>query len=140
MLDDNARAEMRLWLGTMSKRQDLRDNPEGIAVEMEIIEEALHEAGARSEGRIKAIFHYLKTRDGLTYWPNAPQIAQAARALAKASAVPTVGERGDRNGLSFPDLQLLEDKIIPTARRWLQIPGLRQHGMQTLHYWGEAAE
>ena len=137
MLDANAREEMRLWLATMSKRQDLRDNPAAIAIEMEIIEEALFNAGARSEGRIKAIFHHLKTKDGLTFWPNAPQIAGAARALAAGSSEKGASHLGDRKKLSFQDLEKLEDEIIPRARQWLSVPALRGHGIQTLEYWGE---
>jgi len=45
---------------------------------------------------------------------------------------------GDRNRLTFDQLQLLEDKISPTARRWVRdIPGLADHGRRTLAYWGE---
>lgn len=137
MLDDNTRSEMRLWLGTMSKRQDLRESPEAMAIEMELIEEALFSAGARSERGVKAIFHHLKTKEGLTYWPNAPQIMAAAKALASAGNGPSANKNGDRASLSFPELQNLEDKVLPAARRWLDIPGLRQHGAQTLEYWGE---
>jgi len=40
--------------------------------------------------------------------------------------------------LSHDELQLLEQKVLPTARRWvLEIPGLREHGEKTLAYWGE---
>lgn len=45
--------------------------------------------------------------------------------------------RGDKMALSRDELTLLEDKILPTARRWLTIPGLAEHGRQTLAYWGE---
>jgi hypothetical protein len=40
--------------------------------------------------------------------------------------------------LSRSELALLEDTILPTARRWLTIPGLAEHGRKTLEYWGEA--
>lgn len=45
---------------------------------------------------------------------------------------------GDRTSLTHDELFLLEEKILPTARRWLEIPSLREHGMKTLEYWGEA--
>lgn len=48
--------------------------------------------------------------------------------------------QGDRSKLSFDQLVLLEDKVLPTARRWLGIPGLRDHAEQTLAYWGEKFE
>lgn len=45
---------------------------------------------------------------------------------------------GNRGTLSFQELELLENTILPTARRWLDIPGLRDHGLATLNYWGAA--
>lgn len=47
------------------------------------------------------------------------------------------GTTGDRNSLSMEDAVILETKILPTARRWLNMPGLRDHGASTLAYWGE---
>jgi hypothetical protein len=47
---------------------------------------------------------------------------------------------GDRTALSYDERMLLETKILPTARRWLDMPGLDTHGMQTLAYWGERFE
>ena len=44
---------------------------------------------------------------------------------------------GDKSKLSGTELGILEDKVIPTARRWLRIPGLAEHGRKTLDYWGE---
>lgn len=47
-------------------------------------------------------------------------------------------QNGNRNALSRDELYLLEDKVLPTARRWVRdIPGLAAHGRQTLAYWGE---
>ncbi len=45
--------------------------------------------------------------------------------------------KGDRNDLSRDELDLLENKILPAARRWLFIPELAEHGRSTLTYWGE---
>ncbi|MEO9633085.1 MAG: hypothetical protein ABJG14_21915 [Sulfitobacter sp.] len=44
---------------------------------------------------------------------------------------------GDRSSLTFDQLDLLENKVLPTARRWLRIPSLADHAKQTLAYWGE---
>lgn len=49
-------------------------------------------------------------------------------------AQPTRGERGM---LTAAELDHLENQILPTARRWLSVHGLRQHAVQTLAYWGE---
>ena len=46
-------------------------------------------------------------------------------------------DRGDKAKLSFDERELLETKVLPTARRWLSIPGLSEHGAQTLAFWGE---
>lgn len=59
------------------------------------------------------------------------------RAKARGYSTAPGQAQGDRTKLSFDDLQLLEEKILPTARRWLGIPGLAEHGRQTLAYWGE---
>lgn len=56
----------------------------------------------------------------------------------EARAAPSV--RGDRTALTYDERMLLETKILPTARRWLDMPGLDVHGMQTLTYWGERFE
>lgn len=46
--------------------------------------------------------------------------------------------KGDKTKLTHDQLFLLENKILPTARRWVtDIPGLAHHGRQTLEYWGE---
>jgi hypothetical protein len=46
---------------------------------------------------------------------------------------------GNKASLSLTDRELLETKILPTARRWCEaIPSLRHHGIKTLAYWGEA--
>ena len=45
---------------------------------------------------------------------------------------------GDKMALSRSELALLEDTILPTARRCLTIPGLAEHGRKTLEFWGEA--
>ena len=49
----------------------------------------------------------------------------------------TTTKRGDRTSLSYDDRVTLETRVLPTAREWLKIPGLQDHGRQTLEYWGE---
>jgi hypothetical protein len=45
---------------------------------------------------------------------------------------------GNRDSLSRDEMDILENKVLPTARRWVrEIPGLAAHGRQTLEYWGE---
>lgn len=139
----DVREEMNLWLDTMSKHQGLRDNPKAAAIEADLIAEAMTEAGATSVSRVRAIFTRLKKKDGLTFWPSSQQIHAAAKALrqeASTSKGKTVSTGGDRSALTFDEQQVLHDHILPTARRWLHIPGLRQHAEQTLEFWGETVE
>jgi len=45
---------------------------------------------------------------------------------------------GNRNTLTRDQLFLLDDQVLPTARKWVrEYPGLADHGRQTLAYWGE---
>lgn len=48
------------------------------------------------------------------------------------------GAKSTRSDLSADELFLLEDKILPTAKRWVtQVPGLAEQGQKILDYWGE---
>lgn len=48
--------------------------------------------------------------------------------------------QGNREALTYQERDLLENTVLPTARRWVQkYPGLADHGRQTLAYWGEPA-
>lgn len=60
-----------------------------------------------------------------------------ARAAAHQTASATA-QKNPRDGLTYDELQLLNEKVLPTAKRWLQIPGLRDYAESTLRYWGEA--
>lgn len=48
--------------------------------------------------------------------------------------------KGSRDGLTSSEVYTLETRVLPTARRWLGIPGLRDHAERTLAYWGEEFE
>lgn len=46
--------------------------------------------------------------------------------------------KGNRQSLSFDERDILENKILPTARRWAaEMPALRSSAEGTLNYWGE---
>lgn len=120
----------------MSMRQELRENRDAMELELSLLDEALFVGGARIDTNVRAVFHHLKTKVGLIYWPTALQISQAIKDLQRGSAGPNGAKRGEVAGLSFDERAILEDRIIPTARRWLDIPGLRDQGEMTLAYWG----
>ena len=45
---------------------------------------------------------------------------------------------GKREELTGKELETLETKIIPTARRWLrELPFLAEHAVKTLAFWKE---
>ena len=45
---------------------------------------------------------------------------------------------GDRRALTSMELITLDEKILPTARRWMrEFPQLAQHAVNTLAHWGE---
>lgn len=47
-------------------------------------------------------------------------------------------KRGDRRELTSMELNLLDQKILPTARRWLrEQPFLAPHAISTLSHWDE---
>lgn len=47
-------------------------------------------------------------------------------------------KRGDRASLTGVELQILDEAVLPVARRWLrQSPALAHHAVQTLSHWGE---
>ena len=60
-------------------------------------------------------------------------ICEARQETKSDSAAP----RGSRAALTYDQLDLLESKVLPTARKWLGIPGLEDFGRDTLAYWGE---
>ena len=52
-----------------------------------------------------------------------------------------MNSHADRNSLSRDERDVLEMRVLPTARRWLrECPGLAQHAAKTLAHWGEPIE
>jgi len=70
--------------------------------------------------------------------PTPGDIRQRAASYANARIEPEDRERDPRLDLSHDELQLLEEKVLPTARRWVaEIPTLAIQGAKTLAHWGE---
>jgi hypothetical protein len=47
-------------------------------------------------------------------------------------------KRGDRSSLTTTELVILDEKVIPTARRWLrEYPPFASHAVSTLVHWNE---
>lgn len=69
--------------------------------------------------------------------PTPGDIRAKAQAFKLPGSQQTTG-RGDKLKLSHDELRILEDQILPTARRWVrQFPSLADQGQATLDYWGE---
>ena len=137
-LQADAFNEMKAWLATMSKRQELRENVAALSLEIEVLSRALFRAGARTPERVRALFCHMKEKVGMIYWPTAKDIEDARRAIVVVKSGTTDHTKGDRKKLSFDENMLLDEKILPAARRFLEIPSLRKHGEKTLEFWGEA--
>jgi len=46
--------------------------------------------------------------------------------------------RKKREDLTYDETKLLDEKILPMARKWvMDNDGLEHHGKQTLEYWNE---
>lgn len=73
-------------------------------------------------------------RDAKTHRPKPADILGRIKGGGSA----TGHGRGDRSKLSADEIVLLDAKVLPAARRWLNMPGLADHGRQTLNYWGES--
>ena len=136
-LSTEASDEMKAWLATMSKRQELRENVDAMALELDVISRALFRAGAKTPDRVRTIFNHLKEKVGMIYWPTAKDIEDARRGVVVRGSDPELNDKGDRRKLSSDESFILDDRILPAARRFLLIPALKQNGEKTLEYWGE---
>lgn len=129
---------MVAYLARRSVPQSMADNDEAKADEVS----ALLRAAAKfaPDQRIDewwwSVEEKLDVTNKTRVWPNVYEIYEAAKASTPAAnKVGTQG--GDRAKLTSMELVTLEDKVLPTARRWLAMGGLHQHGRQTLEFWGE---
>ena len=134
MLENNAMNEMRAWLDTLSPPATVRENQEAMVRELTLIAETLHRAGATSVSQVKSVFEEFKRVSTHRGWPTPREIIDV---VAKLRGDRDIHGRGDRGKLNFDERALLEQKIIPAARRWISIPGLKDHGKATLEFWGE---
>lgn len=57
--------------------------------------------------------------------------------MAARKGMGVAGGAGDRSQLPPDQLDLLEQVVLPRARRHAMDPTMREHGARTLAYWGE---
>lgn len=134
------RSEMvREWLDTFSPVSEMKENTDALMKEFATIVGVFDRAAASGD-LIDAAFQHIKMTSYSRAWPTAAECHDALRVVKKKGSEEQIigtqrGDRGTLNGIQRADL---EDSVIPTARRWMRVyPGLRQHAMSLLEYWGE---
>ena len=137
-MSDDIQNAIKKWLGTMSVPRQLNDNPDAKLLEVSVIIDAVTRTGRSGVRQVDELFQHLKRSMPHRTWPTAHEITTAHKDL-KAHTSGVGAKLGDKTELTHDELYILESQIIPTARRWLEIPGLAASGRQTLEYWGEAA-
>jgi hypothetical protein len=127
------------WLETFSKVTAMQDNAEALAKEIDTLVTAFRREGAAPDV-VDETFRMIKMTSQSRAWPTAAQVIGAIRDVKRSRGEERImaEKGGDRGSLNSFDLQTLEIKVLPTARRWLRLyPGLRHHAISTLEYWGE---
>lgn len=135
----NTETQVREWLDTFCTVEEMRSKPEALAKEMGAIVGVIQRDGATPQ-EIDAAFQHIKITTHSRAWPTVAQVYDALRATKRGATVEHVtGQKGgDKMTLSSHDLETLEGRVLPTARRWLRMyPGLRQHAIKTLEFWGD---
>lgn len=125
------------WLERYSPPLAIRDKPQAMQDEVDTLVRVLMR-GAPSENVgqwAERVLERVSERMTTRAWPTAGEVAVAVRGFAGKS---DAAERGERASLSRDELYALDERVLPTARRWLGIPGLREHAEKTLAHWGEA--
>ena len=130
---------VKAWLDTFSPVETLAENPAALSKEFDTIVGVFSRSNASSDV-IDRSFQRVKVTSQSRAWPTAAQVHEAMTFVCRDNdGTAQIGnQRGDRGKLSGYDLEALDRKIIPTARRWLrEAPGLRAHAFATLTYWNE---
>jgi hypothetical protein len=84
---------------------------------------------------IDAMHTYVRRNAHGRQWPTIQDFVKASRKVSGLMSEGHIGG-GDINKLTPGEKQTLE-KVLATARRWLDIPNLAAHGRKTLDYWGQ---
>jgi hypothetical protein len=127
------------WLRTFSAVETVADNSDAMALEVGLIEAAFTMHGA-TDAMVDQTFTRIKHTSQSRAWPTVFQVSEAFKQVRRDALgeVDVASKRGDRSKLSREDLNTLDMKVLPTARRWLrEFPAMRQHAISTLEYWKE---
>ena len=91
-------------------------------------EQGMTERMQRIAGRILAT-----NKQG--FWPTAAHWVEAAH-YCGTKTISDLSSDDMRSNLSPAEKEALT-KVLDTAKKWLDIPGLREHAERTLDYWNE---
>lgn len=128
---------VREWMDTFSMVGSMQGNDAALARELDTIA-GVFSAEKADRQTIDETFKQIKMTSDSRAWPTAAQVLGAMREVIRRRSGERITVEGNRSILTSFELSTLEDKILPTARRWLrQYPGLRSVAIQTLQYWGE---
>lgn len=136
---ENRSEIVREWLDTFSPVSEMKENTDALMKEFATIV-GVFDREAASSDLIESAFQHIKMTSYSRAWPTAAECYDALRVVKKKGGEEQIigTQGGDRNKLDGIQLSALEGRVIPTARRWMRLyPGLRQHAMSLLEYWGE---
>lgn len=92
----------------------------------------------RLQGILRDAAQFVRKEHGGRGWPTIKTLVRGVRASVSTPQMdPDDNTVGNWGNLSADQLRILEEKVLPTARAWLQKPSLAVHGRQILEYWGE---
>lgn len=120
------------WLERYTPPASIRDNARAMQDEADTLLRSLIRSAPNENSRqwvervLERVSENLKTRA----WPTAHEITEAAKSFGAGQG------SGDIEKMTRDERFILEDKVIPTAERWMNIPGLREHAEKTLAHWG----
>jgi len=133
----NTKDAVREWMDTFSMVGSMQGNDAALAREMDTIISVFTAENATPD-IIDDTFRRIKMTSESRAWPTAAQVLTAMREVIRQKTGEKISSGGSRSSLGAFELDILDGKVLPTARRWLrEYPGLRGHAISTLQYWGE---
>lgn len=134
-------AMLERWLRRFSPPIAMRDNAEAQQDEVESLGSVLVRFAPQTSPAqwVKTVLDRLEYGMKTRAWPTKGELAEVCTSMAEAPKAQhgQLRNKGDKAALTRDQIYNLENKVLPTARRWLSISGLSHHGRAILDYWGE---
>ena len=141
--DEAIRDRLSQWLKRFNPPKIMEDDPDLQRQEFNALFAALDRYAPQSGFVAAFVDRALDAMEfQMTYrsWPTKGELAKVCEGLSPRVAAVAAGgmDRGDRTQLTMDERQLLETRVLPTARRWVSgMPGISDHAKNTLAFWGE---